>query len=341
MGNTRRRGFTLIELTVVIAVIGLLILLTLNAVQSSREAARRLGCSNHLRQIGLAMQAYLAASGVFPPVNLVTERFSDGTYYSGHSHSPLARLLPALDQQPLFNSINFERIATDGGMLTANDTAMTTHILVFLCPSDGAASPADGYGRVNYRVNHGSHFLYSPLPNDPATSSGPFAPHRAIGPADFSDGLSQTIGLSERLRGDWSRARFRRAGDYALADGSQAWPRDADGARAYCLGLPPDIAHESRGGESWLLSGFNFTGYNHVAPPNWSGPDCSLDPWREDLHVRSMHDGVFAASSLHPGGVNACFMDGSVRFVKDSVDIRTWRSLATRGGGELVPDGAF
>ena len=131
---------------------------------------------------------------------------------------------------------------------------------------------------------------------------------------------------------------FKRGGDYLLGHFAVNDVIYADQAVALCSSLPPTSAEESRGGESWFISGFHFTSYNHCLPPNDKRPDCALnlDSDTSSLDARVNLEGVFAASSFHQGGVNCLLMDGSVRFVLDSVNLDIWRALATRSGGELT-----
>jgi prepilin-type N-terminal cleavage/methylation domain-containing protein len=330
---TTRRAFTLIELLVTVGIIGLLAGLLLPAVQSAREASRRAQCTNNLKQIGLAIHAYVASSGVFPPVCL--KSVANETW-AGHYYSPLVRILPGLEQTALFNATNFDWIPTDATMLVANLTVMTTSVGLFLCPSD-TGSGVTGYGRCNYRFNMGpthKNWYYHDTNNE--FWCGPFTVFQCYRPADFGDGLSNTVGASERLQGDWQTDTMKRGGDYGLANVDSQNIGSVDQAVQVCAASPPGGAYESRGGESWFLSGFHFTGYNHSAPPNPKSADCALDVMREDMHNRILHNGVFSATSYHSGGVLVLLMDGSTRFVKDAIDLAVWRAVATRSGGEAV-----
>jgi prepilin-type N-terminal cleavage/methylation domain-containing protein/prepilin-type processing-associated H-X9-DG protein len=329
-------AFTLIELLVTVAIIGILIALILPAVQRVREAARRVECRSNLKQIGLAVHQYIAVAGVLPPINLVTASDRNGGYFCGNEHSPLVRLLPYLEQGSLYDATNFANLPGEAAGLQDNRTVMRTTLGVFLCPGEGSSGPADGYGRVSYRVDHGPSPLYSSSSRHPTSVSGPFTVCQVYAPRDFADGLSQTIGLSERLRGDWSEGYRAGTGDYLLSASPGQEPIDADAALSACAGRPETADAESRGGESWFLSGFHFTGYNHVTTPNSRIPACAFDGLRENEHNRTMHNGSFPASSLHDGGVHAAFLDGSVRFVKDGVGRGIWRALSTRSGGEVV-----
>ena len=335
-----RGGFTLIELLTVIAVIGILVGLTLPAVQAAREAARRLQCTNNLKQVGLALHNYEAGHHYFPGV--VTQGdlpMQNGSTASPLEFSPLARMLGELEQPALYNAVNFTLVPSDAYALQANLTAMTTTVNVFLCPSDGPPGVA-GYGRNNYR------FCLGLTPRSAAyfqaSSSGAFAAHEFYRPADFQDGLSNTVGVSERLQGGWIADRLRRGGDYRLSPVAMdnlppPGTDDADRAVSICAAVPADAVIETRAGESWFESGYHFTNYNHCATPNPKTPDCAYDPFREPILSRMHHSGVFSASSNHPGGVNTLRMDGSVHFAKDGVSLATWRALSTRSGGELIP----
>jgi len=333
------RGFTLIELLVVIVVIALLVGLLLPAVQGAREAARRSQCANNLKQIGLALHAYEATHRVFPAISSTSGRAEDdGSEYSGHAYSPLARMLGELEMVPLYNAANFEQIATVGAALLANQTAMTTDVGLFVCPSEPRA-PVDGYGRASYRFSVGPTPVISPADFWPESQAGPFTTHRYYRPADFRDGLSQTVAASERTQGDWRSGDFDPRGDYLLGTlplDAQDPPVGADDALRYCAGRSTAGPHDSRSGESWFLSGFHFTTFNHCATPNGREPDCSFHDFTEDVHARTIHQGVFTARSRHPGVVMALKMDGSVAAVGDGIAPAAWRAIGTRSGGEVV-----
>ncbi len=337
---SHHRAFTLIEVLVAASIIGLLVGLLLPAVQQAREAARRVQCINNLRQIGLALNAYVGKNLYYPGINTPTGLDSNGKIYSAHHFSPLARMMAELDQVSIYNATNFTFHPCESIALHANRTIMIVSVGLFLCPSD-PPSPVDGYGRVNYRFNVGPTPWLAPGSEDSAPWSGPFTSHRFYRPADFQDGLSQTVGTSERIRGDWIQGQFT-TGDYQLTDtGVDKSIGGADAALRICASASPDLPEESRSGETWFLSGFHFTNYNHCAPPNWRFRDCGFLPNVESLHERFLEEGVFTARSSHPNGVNGTLMDGSVRLIKDSINLAVWRALATRAGGEVIDNGAF
>ena len=244
-----------------------------------------------------------------------------------------------MDQVPLYNSVNFTNPTVNAFSIIQNQTVMQTTVETFLCPSDTLAG-VPGYARANYRFSHGTTACIAPGNRLPETWDGPFSVHRFYRAADFADGLSNTIGASERLQGDWETTHFKRGGDYRLTTiGTEERKGLPDLALSLCAAWPMGGPHESRSGESWFLSGNHFTNYNHVQTPNGAVADCSFDENTDSLHHRSMHSGVFTATSRHPGGVNAMRMDGSVRFEHDGISLGVWRALATRSGGEVISSG--
>jgi prepilin-type processing-associated H-X9-DG protein len=129
----------------------------------------------------------------------------------------------------------------------------------------------------------------------------------------------------------------RGLGDYLLTTiGESKHAGGPDWALSACASATPGEGTETRSGESWFLSGHHFTLYNHCAPPNAKAANCSFLSGKEPLHNRTLHEGVFSASSQHPGGVNVLLMDGSQRFLKNKISMAIWRALATRSGGEVV-----
>lgn len=333
--RTSRRGFTIIELLVVIGIIGLLVSLILPAVQAAREAARRVRCTNNLRQIGLAMHNYEGAWGVFPPAPMLVfhSAFTIDGKPIGSFISPHALLLPYLEQATLHQSINFEtstgneyEIALRG----ANVTAASQTVAVFLCPSDGLTA-ARPYGVTNYRINGGVCGYCREGNEDGATS------YTGLAVAEFRDGLSSTLAFSEKNVGgtpghfdprrDWISEILPTAA-YPPTASADDWV-DFCSRRTYQGSV---LNFKFDGGRCWLLGAGHTSKFLTSAPPNSAVPDCGSDYYEGS--------GVFAARSFHPGGVNTSLADGSVRFVSERIHSRTWRALGTRQGGEIaaLPD---
>lgn len=353
-----RLAFTLIELLVVIAIIAILISLLLPAVQAARESARRAGCVNNLRQIGLGMHNYESAIGIFPPGRLNSYRPGNGMCWGAYS-----QLLPFLEQQALFASMNFGiNPDTDytSSVAAMNMTAMRTTLNVLICPSDappGLVRVGNGdYAVMNYPLNVGSE--YSLVQNPPMGAvppNGIFFENSAVRIAGITDGTSQTIAISETIRstagsptGANSLGVFQQAplSGYVITGNNTAGNgppilSDAD-YQARCLTATPPGFQQTRG-VKWPYGAPGHTMYNHRRPPNDNRYDCRgglphSNRTPADWQNLSLN---IAARSRHPNGVNAVFCDGSVRFMKDSISTATWQSLATRNGGESISADAY
>ena len=321
-----KRGFTLIELLVVIAIIAVLIALLLPAVQSAREAARRIQCGNNLKQIGIAVHMYVETSGCFPPGNLNPV----------YQFSPLARVFPYLEQSALFAAFNFDLGLRAGGnapVRPENLSATRTVISLFLCPSDGEIQrildpqyrPASYVANVGSGVPDQGNFL------DPQADGVCFVNSR-VRIAEVTDGLSQTCLMSESLIGHGQDAPAGAQGDVRrqyLHLGNEQPPLTRPTPENCAIGSPFPWRGDRNYG--WAIGRLDATLYNHFLLPNDPHPDCY------HTHVR----GWKGARSAHPGGVNVLFCDGHVQLIKDSVQLSIWRSLATRRGGEVISADAY
>jgi prepilin-type N-terminal cleavage/methylation domain-containing protein/prepilin-type processing-associated H-X9-DG protein len=330
-----RRGFTLIELLVVIAIIGVLIALLLPAVQAAREAARRIQCTNNLKQIGLAVHNYIGSTNVLP--------FGQGPEPSNawNGWSSLGMLLPYLEQRSVYASLNFDIPDGSAPGVAANTTSQQVRIAAFLCPSD--TDRLTGVeGHTNYTACTGS----KPNMNDGITlgvfggmfGSGPYVP-TTVDLSAITDGTSQTAAFSERVTG---------IGLYNDGQGPDALnppgsvlridnlPSDADVVYRICSASNPHAADAIlsglySAGSFWHIGTPYGTRYNHVMPPNtWSCAGEHTD-----------QAGAHTASSRHPGVVNVLFADGSVRSVKNGINLVVWRALGTKAGGEVVSSADF
>lgn len=308
-------GFTLIEVLVVIAIIGILIGLLIPAVMMARESARRTRCANNLHQIGIAIQAHAASSGHFPP----------GMTAEGYSY--LSRILPELEQKALYDAMNFkEPFAIGAG--SSNETVLMTKLDILICPSNPPLQDAPGY--TNYAGNAGTGRVENAT-DFPANSKqlhdGVIVTAvRPIGPRDVTDGLSGTVAVAEWVTFD-NTAAF----STTLTPGLPAdYEPFADACHSFNPARDPIGPRVPAMGSLWVHGGVFQTQYNHVLPVN--DHTC----WTQSGTIVAA-----TAGSLHPGGANVAFTDGHVAWVKSSVSRPVWRALGTRAGGEPVSSDAY
>ncbi|WZO99577.1 DUF1559 domain-containing protein [Isosphaeraceae bacterium EP7] len=338
-----RRGFTLIELLVVISIIAVLIALLLPAVQSAREAARRAQCTNNLKQISLAALNYEAANGCLPPAM----QCNGGSI----GYSSLLRICPFMEQTQVFNANNFSVGFSD----SSNWTIPGVGISAFSCPSDPSALKASPlhFGpppylefHTHYSGNVGPWNAFSVLfdPTNFTLYTDPLMANYAKGPlisgglvpiSAITDGMSNTIMYSENGQGVFSEA-------------TQSF------SHPWSVGLPDSLSVEAR------------------FPPNWARR--YSDPVNDPDNNALITWGRMNMMSFHPGGANAAFCDGSVHFLKDTIDCWTipapqsdglpvgttkadpdvygltlkpgaklgiYQALSTRGGGEVISSDSF
>jgi prepilin-type N-terminal cleavage/methylation domain-containing protein/prepilin-type processing-associated H-X9-DG protein len=372
--QTKRRGFTLIELLVVIAIIAVLIALLLPAVQAAREAARRAQCINNLKQLGLAAHNYVSINNVYPCQSLQnTNQWSWEPSWIA-AILPMMEQTPVYNSinfnLPMLE-IGFVNPVATGG--TANSTAGLITIASLLCPSESlthTASFTGTWGAASYAGNYGGPGTISSCNGLIVPSRGDlFVTSNNLGPvslAAVTDGTSNTAMFSEHLLGSWSSGADNPATSPAVV-GSQLGKRSIflvnsvtpvpdQGAAgvavaialiAGCKSLPGGTAPSADGsaGANWLFTqGFDTVdvSYSHVMTPNTltcSGAESGFFGAQGNFTSDGSGGGSLGAStacSNHPGGVNVCFGDGSVRFIKDSIGTQTWWALGTRMLGEVV-----
>jgi prepilin-type N-terminal cleavage/methylation domain-containing protein/prepilin-type processing-associated H-X9-DG protein len=368
----KRSAFTLIELLVVIAIIAVLIALLLPAVQSAREAARRAQCVNNFKQIGLAINNYESTNSALPPTSVYK---NVGMYQNQSYH---VRILPYLEQQSLYNNVNWdmgirgtggvgdwnaEPMDTDawGGIYgRTNATVVCNVVNAFLCPSDGNRG---GNGRFFYggdyhtvaSTSYGPNLglnrfhnngkingpVYTIDPNDSNVSS-------TVKISTFTDGTSNTVVWSEWIQGDsgnWVDGLsmvYDASG--ALPYNKNAGKPNADWLDAQdCQNLGTRQNYSWKG--EWWAAGGHPT-YSHTQTPNrrscfYDGLDGFLPGASGGQDWDRGTITMISASSRHPGGVNCLFMDGTVRFVKNSVNFSAWYAIATPNQGEIVSADAY
>ncbi|MGC1273889.1 MAG: DUF1559 domain-containing protein [Planctomycetaceae bacterium] len=329
-----RRGLTLTELFVVISIVGLLVAISLPAVLHVRELSRKAQCQSRLAGLGKALHAYEAAKRSFPPAAPYEPGYK-GKRGADKQFAPHVPLLPFVEQSALWQQAM--AIPVKPGFVLGEGSEDAPGIAeIALAPVSSYVCPSDGGGSgTNYRVclGPGPGWIESPL--SPGGGTGPFTALVDYRTDDFTDGLGQTIAMSEKLKADddlaWdAEVDFWYTG---LAD-LGGTPASADEMAAACSALtaePPH--HHPHAGRTWMFAAYAHTWYNHALSPNGATPDCTTLSWP---HREASNSGAYKASSRHSGGVNVLLMDGAVRFVADGVDLTVWRALSTRAGGETV-----
>jgi prepilin-type N-terminal cleavage/methylation domain-containing protein/prepilin-type processing-associated H-X9-DG protein len=339
-----RSGFTLIELLVVIAIIAALIALLLPAVQAAREAARRAQCVNNMKQIGLALHNYHSTHDSFPMGGSWQMCRPPTFSYTWNNWSAHALLLAYLEQKAMYDAINFSWAPLydpECPDSNSNTTSYNSRVATFLCPSDGLAG--------TFRINsyHGSigNTTY------PGTdSSGVFATFlTAYGLRSVTDGTSNTVAFSEARVGDQGprdRSTTRHSVLNATDPGSSQQLNAFNNRAQVIAGLQactqvwltsaqPSNNYAYNRGDRWGWGTTGDTLFNTIVTPN--SRDYQWSTCRYGCAGCNVDAAQFAnATSFHPGGVNALFADGSVKFIKDSIAMNVWWGLGTRNGGEVI-----
>ena len=372
-------GFTLIELLVVIAIIAVLIALLLPAVQSAREAARRIQCTNNLKQIGLAMHNYHDANGVFPQAaskNCNSDPASGCPGYADwRGWSPLATSLPFTEQSPLFNAINFNMAEEihDNTPAPENSTVVLTKLKQYMCPSDPYVGTT---GLNNYHACYGTTTDWPSGPNngsgnmqnaDGNGSTGMFAVWVSNGIASVTDGTSNTLFFAEALVGNNQgneSARGRGIGtgapgskyrgngvvvnaalpyqydDFTSSATNQANTLTALQLCAAEFANPGSVQITSHRGWRWA-SFSEGCAFNVAQVPNDHQYPVNVCRGQGNPSQSDNGSNSLPTTSFHPGGVNTLFVDGSVRFIKDTVARSTFASLGTKAGGEVISSDSY
>ena len=346
------RGFTLVELLVVIAIIGILVGLLLPAVQAAREAARRMQCSNNFKQLGLSLHNYHDTFNKFPP------RIGGDALGLNYTPNGMVRLLPYMEQNAVYNLISSPQTyngknypAFNVEPWDGNYQPWNAKIPSFLCPSDGESGQSGSLGRSNYHLSNGD---YAGWWGDPV-ARGPFEVWKLYpdwnwhsggprGIASVTDGTSNTLAISERA------IPSSGAGNRIVTAVATSQPT-AFTSPITCMALKGSGSQYATGvaTANWGQGTFSFgwQGRNAeistILPPN--SPSCAIygDDWNAVM---------FTPTSYHTGGVGSVFMDGSVRFISNSIDTGNlslpmvtsgkspygvWGAIGTTRGDEVVP----
>ena len=313
--QSERQGFTLVELLVVIAIIGILIALLLPAVQAAREAARRSQCNNNLKQLGLGLHNYESSAKCFPPGSLgKTFTASASDVPQLNCFGPLARILPYIEQQTLYNQINFKESYAN----PVNRPLAANVIAGYICPSYSGKTLGNAYQYRGFSGNFSAavtcylgvmgfttsgtrssalNSAYTPQPTTAQT--GIFYVDSKTRFADITDGTSNTFMYGE------FRPTIMESVGWTPFDYDSRWS-------PWVMGILLDGSGATKG---------MFYGPNQVFAKGSSyGSDWTLLPF----------------SSQHPGGCMMLNADGSTMFASDTIDINIWRARASMGGGETT-----
>ena len=343
-------GFTLVELLVVIAIIGILVALLLPAIQAAREAARRISCSNNMRQFGLALQNFHDTNKAFPAGVLIyddtpaalakwpakrTLATENGQYVSTRKpflthHTWIAQLLPFMEQTTIASQIDWDNPANGDPLVGSTNTNANVRgidLPLARCPSDDVERPLEMFAPTNYVGNLGStgcslnwgcigEGAQEHVPG--AVPDGIMHFASRVNMRQVTDGTSSTAAVSECLIG---KPWIRRVGDPGMAE-------------VVLAGAAPEITKNvgssAHRGDIWIFAVYN-QGYSFTTriPPN--------DPLTSNQEPEIWTMWTYnAARSNHPGGVHVTFVDGSTHFVSDSIDILAWQAIGTRDGGDMV-----
>jgi len=305
------RGITLVEVLVSVSIIAIILALILPAIQASREAARRVQCSNNLRQLGIAFSSYASRE------NYVA--FSGSSRISMH-----ALMLPDLELAVVYNAINFNTTSSKDSLqsfqnsVAFNTTIAQMAVSTLICPS---TSPGRDHSSLSYPCNAGDGYKR-------VDSLGVFSLNRetASGLAHISDGLSHTVAMAEWVSGQGLSERDPNRTVFATNGPLLNYNDFVETCR---LTNPSTSAISEFGkGVDWMDKNFAKSSYNHVE--NINSFSCS--------NGGAYPLGGFTSGSLHASGTHALFADGHVTYIKDSIDRVVWRSLGSRSGGEMIND---
>ena len=375
LSDRSRRGFTLIELLVVIAIIAVLIALLLPAVQSAREAARRAQCTNNLKQLGLALANYESANGSFPMAffwQWCEQPAAPRGGSIGNGYGPMVALLPYYEQGPLWNAYNTSVEAFGDSNSTVDGTGVGT----IWCPSDGSIQ--------GYRATYAGGEIYDNIPHPMCYSQL----SRQLGlldrlarPAPTTAGTADTAApdagpqaVQRRVR--LQRLRGRRRGPAARPEGCRRSSQSGSRASPTAPATPrpsarsPTACSRRQARTAASRTGTGGPRATWATPPTpTTGRSTPRRRRRTSPAIDQAGAFVNGASSFHPGGVNVAFVDGSVRFIKDTIavlelqpghrpapgvtldisvwdltpgsQVGIWQALGSVNGGEVISADAY
>ena len=356
------RGFTLIELLVVIAIIAVLIALLLPAVQAAREAARRAQCVNNMKQLGIAIHNYHDQQGAFPLGAVATTPTQGWGAWDNNGFTWRVLILPQLEQTNMYNALNFTlHEGSESGI--EQSTAWYTRVSAFVCPSDGLNS-----GILPANVPTGQYPMYGPPPNPSGGAKGVYGVNYHLSHGDnYTIGNLSNVGSNPwetpcsgaavgqpqiGFPGFWGTSFDCAITDPKLGGGTMRGMSDyRTGHYTNMAGITDGTSNTLLVGESLPAEDANNEFFTATAasmgitiPLNWNTARSTCTDGQtygtNDLGCRFSY-ASHGFKSRHPGGVNFLFVDGSVHFLKNSINRVTIAALGSRNGGEVISADAY
>ncbi|MGE3819978.1 MAG: DUF1559 domain-containing protein [Isosphaeraceae bacterium] len=346
MPRRRSSGFTLIELLVVIAIIAVLIALLLPAVQAAREAARRAQCVNNLKQLGLAAHNYHDVNGKFPTGMYLHPVFGPTTGQAWNNSSWLVLMLPQMEQQPLYNAVNFSimwGVNNSGWRWSTiyqgqqNSTVRQTIISSLGCPSD-TSPPVDNTNADDIWNDLAAGTSYVGNMGDNCLAC-------AGGLNDARNGqLIVCAAAGNRL------CRLPQLGHHRITNEQQDNGGTAGSGIFWAWGSNVGVNMVTDGTSNTFLAGEQIrkvTRWNSFVHANQSVGSTSIPLNYRHVTAAGVYPDVgnwtwqITFRSEHPGGANFAFADGSVKFIKNTINFSIYQALSTRGQGEIVSSDSF